>query len=447
MRIQEFIKHLTVEGVGKFIYYDNPGADRTIMISRHIWWCDCMAHGFYQQGFNVLLSPAFYLYYNPDDNNKFDAVWDSLIAEARKYNVDMILGGNTTAILHHPRTGEMFHEALDVPLINWWWDEPRKMRYFGDHGMRQSEYIKMLKSPMMLNVFQDKDILEEMQRDFQINNSCYVPVGTTPEYWPARQIPIERRKIDICFVGNSSKRPPPFELQDPIWSVVDPMIDAKCNHLDQSVMACVDELALTTDAVANCFNKPLDLTDDAAIENRFKLWRAFNYSMVKQRRIDMLQLAGEHYGDKMHWVGKGWDAYGFTTQAQNAGHSGGPGRVYTQAKASLNFFGGSVHGGLPLRAFDIAASNGLVVTAYNRDLPNFFEPDQECLAFKTADQMIEQIDRVLHEPAAFTAMAAKAKLRVAAEHTWTHRAETLIGYVDERFGDQRQGAPRLRVAV
>jgi spore maturation protein CgeB len=109
------------------------------------------------------------------------------------------------------------------------------------------------------------------------------------------------------------------------------------------------------------------------------------------------------------------------------------GVIYGQSQASLNLFGGCVHGGLPLRPYDIAVSGGLILTHDQRELPSLFEDGRECLSFRTPEQMIAQIDRVRAAPREFNAVALAGRRRVLADHTWAHRLRRLLAEVDARL--------------
>jgi spore maturation protein CgeB len=122
-------------------------------------------------------------------------------------------------------------------------------------------------------------------------------------------------------------------------------------------------------------------------------------------------------------VGKGWDKLGLHANLDHAGDRSG--HLYAQSQISLNLFGGCVHGGMPLRPFDIGASGGLILTHDQRELPALFEPGKECLAFRNQDEMLALLDHVLAAPAEFNAIAQAGRRRVQAQHTWSHRISRL----------------------
>jgi spore maturation protein CgeB len=99
----------------------------------------------------------------------------------------------------------------------------------------------------------------------------------------------------------------------------------------------------------------------------------------------------------------------------------------------MNLFGGCVHGGMPLRPYEIASSGGLLFTQYNRELPSLFEPGKECVAFRDAEEMLAEWERIATDPSQFDSVLENGKRRVIAEHTWEHRMARILELAKERF--------------
>jgi spore maturation protein CgeB len=88
---------------------------------------------------------------------------------------------------------------------------------------------------------------------------------------------------------------------------------------------------------------------------------------------------------------------------------------------------------MPLRPYEIAASRGLIFTQYNRELPDLFEPGKECVAFRSAPEMLDKLARLMSAPAEFDAVVEAGRKRVLAEHTWERRLETICNQAKARF--------------
>ncbi len=100
----------------------------------------------------------------------------------------------------------------------------------------------------------------------------------------------------------------------------------------------------------------------------------------------------------------------------------------------MNLYGGCVHGGMPLRPYEIASSNGLVFTHYNRELPQLFEPDKECVAFRNEEEMLQKLDRILASPREYDRVVQAGRRRAFQNHSWEKRMERIMQEVANRFG-------------
>jgi spore maturation protein CgeB len=87
-----------------------------------------------------------------------------------------------------------------------------------------------------------------------------------------------------------------------------------------------------------------------------------------------------------------------------------------------------------LRPYEIAASNGLIFTHYNRELPDLFEPGKECVAFRNESEMLDQLDRILTHPADYNRVVGAGRRRVIQEHNWENRMRAVMQAVGQRFG-------------
>jgi spore maturation protein CgeB len=138
-------------------------------------------------------------------------------------------------------------------------------------------------------------------------------------------------------------------------------------------------------------------------------------------------------GESFTLIGGNWDKPGLRAEKSHSGVPGGK-TYYGSHKASLNLYGGCVHGGMPLRPYEIASSNGLIFTHYNRELPELFEPDKECVAFRNESEMMERLDRILANPAEYNAVVQAGRRRAFQKHTWEDRMSRVMREVSDRFG-------------
>jgi len=413
-------------------YFECPGAKRTIMVCSHIWWSDQLALAVLNAGYNVLISIPFYLLYTSDEGwNLFDTYWHEILAGMRKIDVSLIIGGNTCAMAPHPKTGEMLHDAAGVPVVHYWWDEPRGYPPLAGRGFTSDDYLRFMRNERTLNVIWDVDVLEEMETFFQLKNGVHVPLATLPEFWPSGFVPLENRPLPACFLGNCHYVAEWLETDaDPLSVWTRSVIDRKQAAMDRSMRDCIQEAGAPPVASSKHDSKGAGPWADFR-----RPWEFINSLWMHRTRNLMVNAAAEAMKGKLALIGKGWDKMGLRANSEHAGANSGP--IYLQTQASLNLFGGCVHGGMPLRPFDIAASGGLILTHYQRELPALFEPGKECLAFRTKEEMVDLLGQVNARPAEFNKIALAGRRRVLAEHTWGHRVQRLLDGARTRLGWDR----------
>jgi hypothetical protein len=394
------------------------GSGRTVMITSHIWWMELMAYAMHRLGYNVLVTEPLYLLYTEDDRfANFQHLYKSWIQAIRHFNVQLIIGGNSAAMVPNLRTGELLHHAVGVPVLHYWWDEIRKPPVCGRRGYDMDQYYAAMRDPMTLNVLCDIDVQEELAAFHGITNTIHVPVGTTPEFWPAQEIPMEQRLLAACFIGNCGHVAGQAAswLDESLGDWAGQVVDAKLADPMRSMVDCISAV-----------------TPDTTVLRDGNHWGAIGAKFVERVRNPAVMTLARQLGGQFVLIGKGWEGMGLKAHAADSGvpHAA---KYYTNARGSLNASGGCMHGGLTLRAFDIAASNGLLITPMSRELPDCFEPGRECLAFRDADDLASQIDRLMASPAEYNTVVAAGRRRVLAEHTWERRMARLLDAAAERL--------------
>jgi spore maturation protein CgeB len=277
-----------------------------------------------------------------------------------------------------------------------------------------------MRDPRTLNVVWDRDVLEEMGTFLGVSNTMHLPLATLPEFWPAGYVPLEKRPLAACFLGNCHYTAEWVETDgDPLTAWAREVTGRKIAALDRSMRDCIEEVGAPPVEGSSHLASRQD-----AWSRFFVPWEVLNSAYMHRTRNVLVKAAMKGLKGRLALIGKGWEQMGLRANSQHAGT--GSGLVYAQSKASLNLFGGCVHGGMPLRPFDIGASGGLIATHYQRELPALFEVGKECVAFKDVEGMMECLERVLAAPAEFNAMALAGRRRVIAEHTWGHRVKRIL---------------------
>jgi len=417
-------------------YFASTGSKKTVLICSHVWWTELMAHALLELGYNVLVAEPWYLMWLED--SKFvlaDKIFSQWVQTLRKFNVQLVIGGNSTAVAPHPKTKELLHRAAGVPAVHFWWEEPRTVPPISRRGLSVYDYMNALRDSRTLNVLWDADVCEELRRFLSMDNVAHVPLGTTPLLWetPGAPARVSRdRPVKLCFLGNHQDDSELLARADPkVVEWAGHVVDVKLANPDRPMPDCVENIGGPGEKRGNSNRRPYELAPN--LKEEFERWNILNALLAQRARTAFVQAAASSLGADLTLIGKGWEKIGLTAAKDSSGVPGSK-DFYGSARASLNLIGGSTHSGLSLRPYEIACSHGLVFTRHNRELPRLFEPGKECIAFKTPEEMIEALDRIAQAPDEHDAIIAAGRARVAASHTWENRLSRVLQLAKERFG-------------
>lgn len=101
--------------------------------------------------------------------------------------------------------------------------------------------------------------------------------------------------------------------------------------------------------------------------------------------------------------------------------------VYHGSKINLNMTLRTIRTGIPLRIFEIAEAGGFILTNYQQELMECFEPDKEIVIFGSMEEMEEKAQYYLTHEEERRQIAQAAERRLCAEHTLQSRIERLFG--------------------
>jgi spore maturation protein CgeB len=87
------------------------------------------------------------------------------------------------------------------------------------------------------------------------------------------------------------------------------------------------------------------------------------------------------------------------------------------------------------RVFDCPAAGGFVLTDAQEDLGALFDSGAETAVYHSLEEGVEKYRYYRDRPAQRLPLIHAAQKRILAHHTYTHRLQTVAGWVREHFGD------------
>ena len=142
--------------------------------------------------------------------------------------------------------------------------------------------------------------------------------------------------------------------------------------------------------------------------------------------------------------GQGWDAYELSPALQASVREGKRRitpeesvKIYSSADIVLNLHSSPFMDGINPdgdfvnpRTFEIAACGGFQLIDNRKELAELFDPQNEIAVFNTFEELQMMINYWLARPQLRREMSLKAQMRAYRNHTYKHRAETIIEIVE-----------------
>lgn len=313
----------------------------------------------------------------------------------------------------------------NVKYAAWIYNTPFLLRY-SKYAMLDTNYI----------FFFDKSLFYDFKRN-GLKNAFYLPMAAPVDYYDSMIIEEEKKEsygADISFVGSTYS-----EMRQDFSQMMNGVNEYTAGYLN-AIMKMQGELygnfileELLTDNILRELQHvcPIQRGTD---EWETDAWIYANYFLARQltgeQRREQLELLGQRYSVKL-----------FTPeQTPNMKHVVNCGPVdyekempivFKNSRINLNMTLRSIHTGIPLRAMDIMGCGGFLLTNYQEDFLEYFEPGVDYVYYSSREELLELADYYMNHEEERLEIARNGYHRVKAEHTYRDRIEYLLMRIKE----------------
>jgi spore maturation protein CgeB len=175
-------------------------------------------------------------------------------------------------------------------------------------------------------------------------------------------------------------------------------------------------------------HRPVPLSSD---EER---WYAGDVAFIGTHSEDRAALLARLAHTDLRIYGTGWDGVGPRLEGRvrrEPVYGLKKAKIYSGARVCLNVHQPHMVAGENFRVFEVAACGGLSVSAPKPDLLACFEPGREVVVFDGAHDLVATVEHHLANPDQRDEIAEAARRRVSAEHTYHHRARTILDRITQ----------------
>lgn len=312
-------------------------------------------------------------------------------------------------------------DKLRLPLASWFVDNPHLILYL---------YEKVVSTRAAIFTW-DADNLATL-RDLGFDEVHYLPLATDPHrFRPPKKTPDPL--ADVAFVGNSMvfkvghrmrvARPP-----KPLLTRYRQIAAEFGEHEERSVRRFLE---LEHPDLVPHFES-LD-----TLERRLAFEAMITWEATRQYRLSCLQgimdlnplIAGD----------RGWritlrnDPRPWRYHHELSYYADLPG-FYPRVRVNFNATSKQMKGAVNQRVFDAPAAGAFVLTDWRAQMDTLFEPGTEVIAYTSPDEAAELAQRYVRDEPARRKIAAAARKRVLAQHTYDIRLGELLETMRQSFG-------------
>ena len=305
-----------------------------------------------------------------------------------------------------------------IKYASWIYDTPYMLLY-SKYTMLDTNYI----------FFFDKSLFYEFNR-YGVKHAFYLPMAAQVKYYDKlKKAESERYSADISFVGSTYN-----EARQDFFQYIDEIDEYALGYL-QAIMKMQAELygnfileELLTDNILRELQRvcPIKKEED---EWETDAWIYANYflarKMTGEQRVEQLGLLGESHQVKVYAPEQDSDIKN-VINCGTVDYVKEMPLVFKNSKINLNMTLRSIHTGIPLRAMDIMGCGGFLLTNYQQDFLEYFEPGIDYIYYSSKKELLYLTDYYLNHEEERKQIARNGYQKVKEGHTYTDRIKQLL---------------------
>ena len=233
---------------------------------------------------------------------------------------------------------------------------------------------------------------------------------------------------DISFVGSLYCEKNPLnglKLSDYTRGFINGVTDMQeliygSNLLERSLSdRCVSELKELLPAYF-AFDDPVESTDAYIAANS-----VIGMELAQKERIKTLNLLAEHFDTVLYTRSDTAGLQGVTVKGGVKTHTEMP-KIFNISRINLNITIRPIESGLPLRIFDIMGSGGFVLTNYQPEITDLFEPGKELEVYTDYEELVLKCRYYLEHEDERKRIAESGHKKVSELYTYELRVMELL---------------------
>ncbi len=150
-----------------------------------------------------------------------------------------------------------------------------------------------------------------------------------------------------------------------------------------------------------------------------------NRKITAIERSELIEMIGKRHPINLYTRDSSFKAHGVSNRGRVDYYNEMP-YVFKTSDINLNITLRSIQRGIPLRAVDIMGCGGFLLTNYQEDMLQFFEPGKDFVYYESRSDLMDKIDYYLKHEDERRAIAESGHAKVKANHKYEQRLATII---------------------
>ena len=308
-----------------------------------------------------------------------------------------------------------------IKYISWTYDSPLV-----------NLYDKSIKNSCNYAFTFDKDECNSL-REKGADTVYYMPLAVNVKRLDSIKITDRERELFSCDVGMVASL---YNEEHNLYDRMEPKISEYTRGYLQGVMnvqknlfgAFVMEDVLYENSIMNDIYKamPYDVAR-GSLTNREYVYANYFLSrkVASMQRIEYIRAISAKYDMKVY---SGGDLSDINTVKHmgTVDYMTDMNKVFRLSRINLNITLPSIHTGIPLRVIDIMGNGGFLLTNYQADMFELFEPGVDFVYYTSLDEAIELIEYYLSHESERAAIAKNAKEKMRKYHSFEDRLSDML---------------------
>lgn len=263
----------------------------------------------------------------------------------------------------------------------------------------------------------------------------HLPLATNVERWDSviGSVGETKRKTyrsDISFVGSLYNEKNAYKkirgMSEYSKGYVQGAVEAQMQIYGVNFIESLltDHLMQELDQLVPDLHQPLCEGDAAA--QRYLIAHSFIGSEIAEtERIRLLNALAENYTVDLYTSSNTDKLHGVRTHGAVATQTEMP-LVFHESRINLNITMRPIATGLSLRVFDVCGCGGFLLTNWQEELPELYEPGVEAEYFGSQEELLDKAGYYLEHEEERTAIAMRGYERTKMDHTYERRIAEMI---------------------